>query len=115
MKQKNKITVVCKKADLWEAVKRKDPCIEIQGDLAKKMKWLKALSSVKKKRLTVELGRLNLSSDISTCSNAVMVAITGTEIAVIILSLGVTIALIIAVLRDYDVEVYVEGIRLIKK
>lgn len=115
MKQKSKVTVVCKKDDLWEAVKRKDPCIEIQCNLAKKMKWLGVLSSVQKKSLVVELERSKLSSDISTCRNSAIVTIAGKEIAAIIFSLGVSIALIIAILRDYNVEICGGTIRLTKK
>lgn len=94
-----------KKVDLWEAVKRKDPCIEIQGDLAKKMKWLGVLPSVKKKRLAVELEKLKLSGGISICQNSAVIAIAGKEIAIIIFSLEVSMTLIIAILRDYDVEI----------
>ncbi len=115
MNQKNKVTVVCKKVDLWEAVKRKDPCIEIQGDLTKKMKWLGVLPSVKKKRLAIELEKLKFSGNISTCRNSAVTAIVGEDIAIIIFSLGVSMTLIIAVLRDYDVEICGGTIKLTKK
>ena len=48
-KKKNSINkvVVSSKEELKTAIKRKEPYIEVQGDLAKKMKWMGKLSSVK--------------------------------------------------------------------
>ena len=48
-KKKNNINkvVVSSKEELKTAIKRKEPYIEVQGDLAKKMKWMGKLSSVK--------------------------------------------------------------------
>ena len=47
-KKKNSINkvVVSSKEELKTAIKRKEPYIEVQGDLAKKMKWMGKLSSV---------------------------------------------------------------------
>lgn len=41
-KKKNNINkvVVSSKEELKTAIKRKEPYIEVQGDLAKKMKWM---------------------------------------------------------------------------
>ena len=48
-KKKNSINkvVVSSKEELKTAIKRKNPYIEVQGDLAKKMKWMGKLSSAK--------------------------------------------------------------------
>ena len=48
-KKKNSINkvVVSSKEELKTAIKRKEPYIEVKGDLAKKMKWMMNLSSVK--------------------------------------------------------------------
>lgn len=49
MEKENSINkvVVSSKEELKTAIKRKEPYIEVQGDLAKKMKWMGKLSSVK--------------------------------------------------------------------
>lgn len=46
-KETEKVTVVTTKEQLKAAIKRKDACIEVQGELVKKMKWMAKLSPKK--------------------------------------------------------------------
>lgn len=53
--EKGKITVVTTKEQLKAAVNRKDSCIEVKGDLTKKMNWMAKLS---KKKLAIVIAAL---------------------------------------------------------
>ena len=79
-KKKNSINkvVVSSKEELKTAIKRKEPYIEVQGDLAKKMKWMGKLSGV------VEAAEAN--------------------VAIYVISI-LGIATIIGIFRGYNVEV----------
>lgn len=46
-KKNANVTIVTTKEQLKAAIKRKDACIEVRGDLAKKMSWMAELSPKK--------------------------------------------------------------------
>ena len=105
IKRKDKVTIVSTKEELRKAVEGKAACIEIQGGLAEKMRWIGKLSSAKRRDLA---GALHMSKAVrynTMVAESVVAPIAGKEIAMIILALGLSVALIIAILKDYDVEI----------
>ena len=110
-KKKNNINkvVVSSKEELKTAIKRKEPYIEVQGDLAKKMKWMGKLSSVKIAAIIALLTSLAavpgggvLTVSALTAGGVVEAAEVNVAIYVIRI-LG--IATIIGIFRGYNVEV----------
>ena len=92
-KKKNSINkvVVSSKEELKTAIKCKEPYIEVQGDLAKKMKWMGKLSSVK------------IAAIIALTAGGVVDAAEANVEIYVISILG--IATIIGIFRGYNVEV----------
>lgn len=110
----DKKVVVKTKEELNAAVKRKEPCIEVQGSLVTKIKWMKKLSAAKIAALVALLASAVIPSPIAPISMCAVAsgsaatavsAITGTEIAAIILAGGLSATMILAVLKDYNIEV----------
>ena len=109
-KQNKKSVVIVKtKQELDVAVKKKEPYIEVQGELVKKMKWMKRLSLPQKTDLVTLLKRAGIQNGTSVIPSETLkssvAAITGTQIALIIISGGLSITLIVAVLCGYNVEI----------
>lgn len=105
--KKDKAAIVSTKEELKEAIDRKESCIEIQGELAKKLQWIEKLSKAKRRMLLPVLESSKVSS--AAIAQPAIAAITGAEIAIIILSTGVALTLIIAILRDYDSDITIEN------
>lgn len=107
-KQMERKTIVKTKEELKEAVKRKEPYIEVQGDLVIKIKWMKKLTRPQAVALAALLTSAVMPSPASPVSAVVSIsavtAITGGEIAAIIFAGGVSAALILAILKGYNVE-----------
>ena len=103
-KKKNSINkvVVSSKEELKTAIKRKEPYIEVQGDLAKKMKWMGKLSSVKIAAIIALLTSLAAVPGGGVLTVSVEAAEANVAIYVISI-LG--IATIIGIFRGYNVEV----------
>ncbi len=117
--KKDKKVVVTTKEQLKAAVNRKEPVIEVQGDLAKKLQWLGKLSKAKISALIVALGAITAISvgtggtaaagGVSAAAIAPIISkkmgeIAGKEIAGVILACGISIALILAILKGYTAE-----------
>lgn len=115
-KNKEKAIVVTTKNELEAAMSRKENCIEIRGDLARKMRWMSKLTPAKIAALTVLLAGC-ASNPVSSIALSAVSAITGTEIAVIFLSGAISISLIVSVFKGYSVEAQAgeTSIRLIAK
>lgn len=113
--EKGKVTVVTTKEQLKAAVNRKDSCIEVRGDLAKKMNWMAKLS---KKKIAIVIAALTGAAVIvpvpamvggsMVITKSCLAAGTGASIAAREVSteavaiLG-TIA-VIAILKGYNIE-----------
>lgn len=108
-KGSNKV-VVSTKEELKAAVKRKEPYIEVQGDLAKKMKWMGKLSPAKAAGMVALLVPLMLTPAGGAAVSAQLFAANGiigvTEGNIAVCIIGVLgIATIIGILKGYNVEV----------
>lgn len=113
-REKETKVIVKTKQELNAAVKRKEPCIEVQGPLVTKIKWMKKLSATKIMALAALLASAVIPSPIapiSMCAFAsgsaatAVSAITGTEIAAIILAGGLSATMILGVLKNYNMEI----------
>ena len=110
-KKKNSINkvVVSSKEELKTAIKRKEPYIEVQGDLAKKMKWMGKLSSVKIAAIIALLTSLAAVPGggvltVSALTAGGVVEAAEANVAIYVISI-LGIATIIGILRGYNVEV----------
>ena len=109
--------VVTTKEQLKSAVNRKEAYIEIQGDLARKLQWMGKLSSAKLYKLAGVLtaaavgvvGGPVAGVPIAAVSAAAVTNVTGAGVAAVILASGVTITLIVSVLKGYEVEMQYNG------
>lgn len=120
-KSKHKRVVVTTKEELKTAINKKEPYIEVQGNLVNKMKWMGKISKKKIAALTALL--LAAASNPVTATTAVGVTAVegavgvGSAAAVIGLISVLGIVTIVAIFKDYEIEVEVEGhsLRLTKK
>lgn len=97
------------KQELNAAIKRKEPLIEVRGNLARQLIWVKKLSPAKIAALAALLASAAIPSPITpisaVVSPAAIVAVTGPEIAKIILACGISGALILSVIKGYNIRV----------
>ena len=111
-KTKNKKpVVVTTKGELKAAIKSKKSNIEVQGDLARKMKWMTKLNRAAFVALVPVLITSSLAFGGATAGLAVPAAvsaagITGEDILLCTLSVGI----IIAIVKGYDIEADAKGI-----
>ena len=105
-KKKNNINkvVVSSKEELKTAIKRKEPYIEVQGDLAKKMKWMGKLSSVKIAAIIALLTSLAAVPGGGALTAGGVVEAAEVNVAIYVISI-LGIATIIGIFRGYNVEV----------
>lgn len=119
--------VVTTKEQLKTAVNQKKEHIEIKGDLARKLQWLGLLSPRKIAALTVVLATVTgvatigvttvgapiaiggATVSLAAVSAAPIIEITGGEMAATILASGVAVALLLSILKGYEVEVKYNG------
>lgn len=104
-------TIVTTKQELNAAIKRGEPLIEVKGDLIKQIKWVERLSPVKIAALVALLASLAIPNPMSPISMAAVASmpavadLTGMEIATIIFASGLSVSLILSLLRGYDVKI----------
>lgn len=107
--KKENVTIVRTKKELNEAVKMKKPCIEVEGNLVKHIKWMKKLSSTKVAALIALLASAAIPSPVAPISavagTSAVISITGVEIAGIIFAGGLSATMILSVLKNYNMEV----------
>ena len=120
-KKKNNINkvVVSSKEELKTAIKRKEPYIEVQGDLAKKMKWMGKLSSVKIAAIIALLTSLAAVPGggvltVSALTAGGVVEAAEVNVAIYVISI-LGIATIIGIFRGYNVEVETIAVERIKE
>ena len=123
-KETEKVTVVTTKEQLKAAIKRKDACIEVQGELVMKIKWMAKLSPKKIAAIIACLTAATAASTVvatvappttpivvptvkyavesTTLAAAGIGALDAASIIKIIEILGVVI--VIAILKGYNVE-----------
>lgn len=122
---KNK-KIIYTKDELKTAIANKEPEIIVGGDLAKKLKWMTKLSVKKVGLLIGALGILGSSavftggtSLVATSSfvatSGAVEGIVGKEIAEIIFCSGLSVAIILSVLKGYNVEIEANKIKLTVK
>ena len=114
--------IVTTKEQLKTAVNQKKEHIGIQGDLARKLRWIGLLSPRKIAALTVALATAAGVATIGVTTVGAPVAIGGAavsitaasaapiiEMAATILASGVAVALLLSILKGYEVEVKYNG------
>lgn len=103
-KEKEKVTVVTTKEQLIAAVKRKDACIEVKGELAVKMKWMAKLSP---KKIAIIISCLTVSVATPTTvpvTASAALATAGLGVAEITVIAGLGAIIVIAIFKNYDIE-----------
>lgn len=105
-KDNEKVTIVTTKEQIKAAVNRKDTCIEVRGELAKKMNWMAKLSK-KKIALTVAYiaGIAGIAVTTVPATGGASLAIAGVasaDIMDIVVILGGVV--VIAILNNYNIE-----------
>lgn len=120
-KKEPKRVVVTTKEQLKTAVNQNKEYIEIQGDLARKLQWIGKLSSARLYKLTGVLaaaagatavgvvGGPMTGIPIAAVSAVAVTNVTGAGVAAVILASGVTVTLILSVLKGYEVEMQYNG------
>ena len=114
-KKEKKAVVVYTKRELQHAIKRKEPNIEVGGELAQKLKWITKISPAKIVALIGFLSSAVIPNPTSGVSALTATGIVGTDVACIIFTSGISIAIILAVLRGYNVEVAGDRVKLTAK
>lgn len=112
---KKKAIVVSTKEELKKAVENKEKEITVVGDLAKKIKWMAKLSPAKIAALISFLAVAAFPNPFSGASALAATGLVGTDVALIIFTCGISIAVILAVLRGYDVTIEGKSVKLNKK
>jgi len=120
-KESNRV-VVTSKEQLKTAINQKKEHIEIQGDLARELKWIGKLSPGKIAALSAVLalavgGATTIGAPVSVAALSVasVATVTGSEIAAIILASGMTVTLLLAILQGYEVEMQYNGVSMCLK
>lgn len=107
-KREKKKVVVRTKEELKAAVNRKEPCIEVQGTLAKKMQWM---GKLQRKQLLALIAGLTTAAATSSLLGpagiktlAIQAKIPAVQIEAAISAITIVgIATILAILKNYDV------------
>ena len=113
LKKSKHAVVVTTKEELEAAVKRKEPYIEVRGELVKKIKWMQRLSSANKALLLATLVSvaIPISNPVSALTASTIAGIAGKEVAGYILTGAISVALVTGVLKGYDVEIEMGGFK----
>lgn len=122
--KKKKEKIIYTKDELKRAVHNKEPQIIVGGDLAQKLKCLAKLSPSK----IVTIISILAAGTAATIANPVASglfaassltattgAASGTGVAAIVLASGLSVALILAILKGYDIELNKAGDQVIFK
>lgn len=100
--EKGKVTVVTTKEQLKAAVNRKDSCIEVRGDLVKKMNWMVNLS---KKKIALIIAVLAGTVAAAPATAGVSLAVgAGVSTEILALTALLSAVVVIAILNDYNIE-----------
>lgn len=110
-KNKKNVLIVTTKEELEAAVNRKEPYIEVQGELVKKLRWMNKLSSANRRRYLNSISSMKASNLVSAVSTSTMGGIVTAEVIGYILAGAVSATLIIGILKGYDVEIEVGGLK----
>lgn len=105
--------VVSNERELKDAISSKETTIKVVGDYANKIQKLAPLanlSGVKKAALIALLVGAIAPTPTKGVSMAAVTAVAGKEIAIIIFSAGVSISLIIGVLKGYKISIRSDGV-----
>ena len=104
--KKENVTIVTTKEQLKAAVNRKDTCIEVRGDLAKKMNWMAKLSKRKISLiiacLTGTTGAAVVAAPVTAGASLAAAGVASADVMPIVLILGGIV--VIAILNNYDIE-----------
>lgn len=107
-----KISVKTSK-ELAEAIKRKEQKIEVTGELGKKLLWMAKISP---KKISVIMGILAASAITvpltAGCSAPLLTALSaevGADFALLIMTSAVSISMLIALFKGYNVTINVDG------
>ena len=120
LSKKNK-KVIYTKDELKKAVSSKEPEIIVGGDLANKLKWIPKLSIVKIgmliATLTAAIPTMGTSFAVTSSfiASSSVAGIAGKDVAIIIFSSGLSITLILSILKGYNVEIETNTIKLIAR
>ena len=101
LSKKNK-KVIYTKDELKKAVSSKEHEIIVGGDLANTLKWIPKLSIVK---IGMLIAALTVAVTSSFIASSGVAAIAGKDVAIIIFSGGLSITLILSILKGYNVEI----------
>lgn len=112
---KKKVIVVSTKEELKKAIENKEKEITVVGDLAKKINWMAKLSPAKIAALISFFAVAAFPNPLSGASALAATGLVGTDVALIIFTCGVSISVILAVLRGYDVTIEGKSVKLNKK
>lgn len=105
LKKNKHAVVVTTKEELEAAVKRKEPYIEVRGELVKKIKWMQRLSSANKALLLATLASVAIPNPVSAVTASAIAGIAGKEVVGYFLTGAISVALVAGVLKGYDVEI----------
>ena len=103
MERVEKTTIVTTKEQLKAAVNRKDTCIEVRGDLAKKMSWMAKLSQKKTALIIAALAGATAAAPVTGGASFAVAGAVSTETMAIVAILGGVA--VVAILKGYSVEV----------
>lgn len=92
-------------------MKRKEPYIEVQGELVKKLSWMHRLSSADRRRYLNAISSMTKSDSVSAVSASVLGGAAAAKVIGYILAGAVSAALIIGILKGYDVEIEAGGLK----
>lgn len=110
-KDKKNVLIVTTKQELEAAVKRKEPYIEVQGELVKKLRWMHRLSSADRRRYLNAISSMTASDSVSAVSASVLGGAAVAEVIGYILAGAMAATLIIGILKGYDVEIEAGGLK----
>lgn len=108
-----KVVVVTTKEELKAAIESKKPCIEVQGNLARKMKWMTKLNRAAVIALIPALVAIGGVSAGFAVPASFVVPATATAVGITagdILLCTLSISIIIAILKGYSIEADAKGI-----
>lgn len=104
-KKKEEGKVVYTKDELKKAIANKESQIIVGGELAQKLKWISKISPAKIALLITFLATATIPNPTSGAAALAATGIVGKDVALIIFTSGVSITLILSVLKGYNVEI----------
>ncbi len=108
---KKNVLIVTTKQELEAAVKRKEPYIEVQGELVKKLRWMHRLPSADRRHYLNAISSMNAFDSGSAVSASVLGGAAVAKVIGYILAGAISATLIIGILKGYDVEIEAGGLK----